>query len=191
MKISRPATFLVIPFLLLCISSCSGINLDKVLGELNRNPGSGTYIAGVPFYPQDEQMCGPASVASVLGYYGRPTLLEEASDDLHNHKIKGTLPVDLYIYAKDKGFDASYYKGGLDDLREKLSSRRPLILFLNLGYDAYPVGHYIVAVGYNDTLGAVVAHSGMDAEDVLTYNELTEAWSKTGYSTLLITPKVD
>ncbi|MBI5344154.1 MAG: hypothetical protein HZB83_02270 [Deltaproteobacteria bacterium] len=97
--------------------------------------------------------------------------------------------MDLLIYAKDKGFDAAYYDGSMNDLREKLRERRPLILFLNMGFESYPIGHYIVVVGYNDRMEAVIAHSGLNREEVWRYPDLLRRWEKTGYGTLLITPR--
>jgi ABC-type bacteriocin/lantibiotic exporter with double-glycine peptidase domain len=132
-------------------------------------------------------MCGPAALASVIGYYSNAVGIEEVAREVYNERLEGTLPIDLFIHAKELGFGAEYYKGGMADLFEKLLESRPLILFLNLGVEAYPVGHYIVAVGYNDKLGVVLAHSGVEPMKVYSYERLIGSWSKTGYATLLIT----
>jgi len=161
---------------------CAGTN-QLAKGPL---PG-GLLIEGVPFFTQDEYMCGPAALASVIGYYGSGRGMDEVAGEVYSKKIKGTLPMDLLIFAKEKGFEAKYYRGSVEDVRESLKRREPLILFLNLGYDFYPVGHYIVAVGIDE--GAVYAHSGTEKEKAFTLGELEKAWSKTGYSTLLVRPK--
>ncbi|MBI4949133.1 MAG: hypothetical protein HY955_03200, partial [Deltaproteobacteria bacterium] len=124
----------------------------------------------------------------LVAYWGAPgaTDIDEAIIEVYQTKLKGTLPIDMLLFAKDKGMDAAYYKGGFDDLREKIAQKTPLILFLNLGFESYPVGHYIVVVGYSDISGMVIAHSGMDKERAYTYGELEKVWSKTNYSTLLI-----
>lgn len=152
-------------------------------------PAGGLYVEGVPFFPQDEYMCGPAALASVIGYYGADAGMEDVAKEVYSEKLKGTLPMDLLIYARDRGFEAKYYKGSLNDLKESLSRREPLILFLNLGYSFYPVGHYVVAVGMDEGGGIVFAHSGTKKEQAFTFKELEKAWSKTGYSTLLVRPK--
>lgn len=182
---STPSVILLF-FLLL---GCGRINHDGVIRDIGINPGSGFYLSGVPFFPQNEYMCGPAALASVVGYWGKDAEMKDVAKEVYQEKLKGTLPLDLLIYAKEKGFEAAYYKGSLSDLREKISSGTPLILFLNLGYDFYPVGHYIVVVGYNDRMEAVVAHSGMNREEVFTYRELLGSWEKTNFSTLLVRPK--
>jgi ABC-type bacteriocin/lantibiotic exporter with double-glycine peptidase domain len=160
-----------------------------VHADTARPPIGGPYIEGVPFYPQNEYMCGPAALASVIGYYGSASGMEDVAAEVYSEKLKGTLPMDLLIYAREKGFEAKYYKGSFSGLKESLSRGEPLILFLNLGYGFYPVGHYIVAIGMDEKAGVVFAHSGMKKEDRFTMKELEKSWSKTGYSTLLVRPK--
>lgn len=159
-----------------------------ILG-IKANPGSGAYIENVPFFPQDELMCGPAALASVIGYWGADGSMREVANKVYEEKLGGTLPIDLVIFAKEKGFMAAFYSGGLEDLKRNLSKGIPLILFLNLGLREYPVGHYIVAVGYSDAAGVVLAHSAMNKEEVFTYQRLEKLWSKTNYSTIAAVPR--
>lgn len=170
------------------LTACGGPAREAVLKDIRDNPGAGAFIKDVPFYPQNDSMCGPAAIASVTGFYGDKATLGEAARGVYLAKLKGTLPVDLLIYAKEKGFNARYYQGGFEDLKARISEGRPLILFLNLGFESYPVGHYITAVGFDDGLKAVIAHSGMNKEEVFTYERLAIMWEKTGYATLLVTP---
>lgn len=166
--------------------ACGHIDNRAVIDAARKDSTAGAYIEGVPFFAQDEFMCGPASLASVIAYWGKDTGLEEVAKATYHDRLKGTLPVDMLIYAKDKGFEAEYYEGSLEDLKKRLSEGTPVILFLNLGYDFYPVGHYIVVVGYNERMRSIIAHSGMDREEAFTYARLEKAWSKTNRSTLLV-----
>ncbi len=178
-------------FTIFTVAGCGGPGLRAVMENLDANPAHGVLIEAVPFFPQPqgELMCGPAALASVMGYYGDAGSMAAVAREVYHEKLKGTLPIDLFIYAKEKGFKAEYYKGGMEDLKVRLSQSTPLILFLNLGLKAYPVGHYIVAVGYNEILGVVLAHSGLEEAKVYGYGRLLSSWSKTGFATLLVTPK--
>ncbi|TAN61711.1 peptidase C39 [bacterium] len=184
---TAPLTAFVI--LLLALYACSAPGRGVVISDLRQNPGAGRVIDNVPFFPQSDYMCGPAALASVMGYYGGNDGISDVARQVYQERLKGTLPIDLAIYAKERGFEVNYYSGGLDDLKEKLSAGVPLILFLNLGFKSYPVGHYITALGYNDNLKVVLAHSGIVKEDVFTYKKLLDAWQKTGFATLHLTPK--
>ncbi|MEE9615093.1 MAG: hypothetical protein V3W31_09160, partial [Thermodesulfobacteriota bacterium] len=110
---------------------------------------------------------------------------------VYTEKLKGSLSMDMLIYAKEKGLDAEFYRGGLEDLKARIREGRPLILFLNLGHELYPVGHYVVVLGYNDKMEVVIAHSGKKSEEVLPYRSFLRSWEKTGFSTLLIKPGED
>lgn len=154
-----------------------------------KRPAASAYIEGVPFFSQNEYMCGPAALASVMGYHGQTAGMIDVAKEVYSVKLKGTLPMDLLIYAKGKGFEAKYYRGSLEDLKASLERKEPLILFLNLGYSFYPVGHYVVAVGMSEDRSVVFAHSGTEKEKAFAVKELDRAWSKTGYSTLQVKPK--
>ncbi|WKZ33369.1 MAG: cysteine peptidase family C39 domain-containing protein [Thermodesulfobacteriota bacterium] len=179
---------LFLSVLLLFISGCAPAR-DAVLESLRADPAAGAYIEGVPFFPQDEYLCGPAALAGVMAFYGAEESMDGVAGAVYNEKLRGTLPMDLLVYARDRGFETSYYKGGFKDLSERVGKGEPLILFLNLGYDIYPVGHYIVAVGIREKDGVVLAHSGTEREKVYGMKELQKAWSRTGYSTLLVRPE--
>lgn len=175
--------------LALLLAGCGAPRSFAVLKDISEYPAGAAYISSVPFYPQNDHMCGPSSLASVIGYYGRGAGMAEVAREVYSARLKGTLPVDLLIYARDRGFEADYYSGSLDDLRKNVSGKRPLIIFLNLGLESYPVGHYVVITGYDDRLKVVVAHSGPVKDEVFSYDDLLKDWGKTGFSTLLITPK--
>ncbi|MFQ5735993.1 MAG: C39 family peptidase [Thermodesulfobacteriota bacterium] len=176
--------------LFLALASCATVERGALIRAVEERPGSGAYIEDVPFFPRTGHMCGPAALASVVSYWsGEGADPEEIASDVYVERLKGTLPMDMLIYAREQGFDASYYNGGMDDLKEKVFAGFPLILFLNLGLRSVPVGHYVVVVGYSDPLASVLVHSGLKGEGVMGYAELERAWSKTGHSTLLIRPK--
>ena len=73
-------------------------------------------------------------------------------------------------------------------MKKRVREGTPPILFLNLGLDIYPVGHYIVVTGFSDPDGVIIAHSGREKDKVMTYRELIDSWKKTDFSTLLVTP---
>ncbi|MEK7679899.1 MAG: C39 family peptidase [Deltaproteobacteria bacterium] len=189
MKRFRLITVLVAACLL-ALSGC-GPRRAAVLKALNQGRARGVLIKGVPGFIQDKFMCGPASLASVMSFYGEQTGPDEIAQTAYLEGLKGTLMIDLLLYAKSKGFNASYYRGGIADLKEKLRDGKPLILFLNTGYGLTAKGHYITVFGYSDSADAVVAHTGIEKEAVLGYKELVSTWKTTNFSTLLITPRAE
>ncbi len=177
---------------ILSLASCTAITGGSVTRDIKDHPENGAFIEGVPFFPQDTSMCGPAALASVIGYWGYQGAsagMDDIAQKVYHERLKGTLPVDMLIYAKELGYDTSFYSGGLDDLKKRISEKTPLILFINTGYALYPRGHYIVVTGYNEKMHMVTAHSAMNENEPFSYERLLNAWSKTDYSTLLIRPR--
>ena len=142
----------------------------------------------VPFYANTSDQCGPAALASVLSFWGAATEPETLRSELYRAKLRGSLPLDLTLAARRRGFKAAMYEGGLDDLRRRLDAGRPLVAFLNVGFELLPQGHFVVVTGYDDARGGVVMHSGTDAGRFLAYGRLEKLWRRTGRLTLLVEP---
>lgn len=170
-------------------TGCSTLSAENIKKSAAASRETAAYVEGVPFFPQSESMCGPAAIASVMGYFMASLTMEDVAKEVYNERWKGTLPIDLVIYAKVKGFDAEFYRGGLPDLKKNIRAKTPLILFIDAGLGIFPLGHYIVATGYSDEFESITAHSGTDRDAVFTYAELLRAWQRTGYSTILMRPK--
>jgi ABC-type bacteriocin/lantibiotic exporter with double-glycine peptidase domain len=146
------------------------------------------YISDVPFFPQSKYQCGPASLASVLNYHGCLITPEEIAEAIYEKQLKGTLNVDLFLFARRMGFNASAFKGSISDLKDSISKERPLIVFQDLGYPLLPVRHFSVVIGYDDAKGILVLHSGKRKNKVISYERFLRSWAKMDYWTLLILP---
>ena len=144
----------------------------------------------VPFFPQEKNQCGPASLASILQFYGIETTPDEISNEIYLPRIKGTLNIDLVFYARSKGMNAEAYHGDMADLKKRISEERPLLLFLNLGLKVFPAGHYIVVTGFDDKDKIIYAHSGSASDKPIRYSEFIRAWERGDFWTLLVTPKI-
>ncbi len=184
-----PSPLPLIPsFLALAILLTGCATLSTEMGKGDAEVVSRALIDDVPFFPQEKHYCGPASLAAVLSFYGPSLNQRDIANEAYLPDLEGTLPIDMLLYAKGRGFNATYYSGGMDDLKEQLALGRPAILFLNLGYGFAPAGHYIVAVGYDDTSSKVIAHSGRVREQSFSYKRLERLWGRNNFATLLILP---
>ncbi len=146
-------------------------------------------ISGVPFFPQEKYQCGPASLASVLTYWGQEVSLEVLSDEIYLPKLKGTLPMDLEQAARARGLVTRSYRGSLADLRNHIALGHPIIAFLNLGSKIFPKGHFVVVTGYDDQNRQIVTHSITEPNKGVAYDRFVEEWAKVDFWTLLILPK--
>jgi ABC-type bacteriocin/lantibiotic exporter with double-glycine peptidase domain len=156
----------------------------------NGAPGiNGWYVSGVPFYPQLAYQCGPASLAAVLNYWGGRVTPDEIATAIYSPRLKGTLSLDMWQYARAQQFQADMRSGSLEDLEALVHANIPVIAFLNLGYDWLPGGHFVVVVGLDPEKGSVITYSGKEQNSRIPYDRFLKAWRKTNFWTLVVRPK--
>ena len=186
--------------LLACLSAiagCIGVDSSRVRASIALETGlkNSAYINGVVLISPDSDgessryYCGPTALASVLSFYGLEVDINQVVKEIYRPELKGAITMDIFLYAKERGLQTDLYRGTMEDLKDRIRRGVPLILFVDMGYDFYPMGHYIVPVGFSDDYGVVLAHSGSDEALPISYKKLLRAWKKTGYSTILIRPK--
>jgi len=161
--------------------SCSSVSV-----RLDSRP---VIIDRVPFYPQEDYQCGPASLAAVLNYWHVDTTPEEIARSIYSRSAGGTLNVEMVFYPQEKGLDAFQYSGGLDDLREKIDAGYPLIVLVDYGWSLFQVNHFMVVVGYND--GGIIVNSGKEEKKFIPEDSFLKAWERTRFWTLLIRQKTE
>jgi predicted double-glycine peptidase len=173
--------FHIISVLILLSSGCVSLGVAPEA----RKQGALRVIRNVPFFPQEDYQCGPASLASLLNYRGVSVTPDEVAETIYSRSAKGTLNMDMILYAQSRGLEASQYSGGLDDLREKIDSDQPLIVLVDYGFSVLQANHFMVVIGYGE--GGVVANSGREEKKYIPMSDFLKSWKKTGYRTLLIT----
>jgi len=163
--------------------SCAGQPASEI------KTGFSSHRLVVPFFADNTDQCGPATLASVLTYWGVSTQPGILKKEVYLPLLRGTLPIDMLLGAQAYGMKAESYKGSLDNIKSELESGHPLIAFLNLGYKLFPQGHYIVITGYDDQQQGLYIHSGLEQNKFLSYERFFRDWKKTGQWTLLVLPK--
>ena len=141
-------------------------------------------IAGVPFLPQEDDTCGPSSLAMVLGFLGQDVDTAEIVRETRTEGLKGTLITDLAGAARRRGFAAEVADLDLPRLRERISAGVPVILLVDLGIWNWSRPHYLVAYGW--TPEGVVAHSGREQGKVIPFSTLDSQWAKMGRLAILV-----
>jgi len=145
------------------------------------------YIEHVPFYPQETYQCGPASLAGVLNYWGVDVTPDDIAREIFSESARGTLNIDMVLYAQSKGLQANYYRGNIEDIQRNISCGFPMIVLVDFGFMLYQANHFMVIVGYNEN--SVVVNSGKYQGRLLSWKDFKKAWGKANYWTLFIAPK--
>jgi len=144
-------------------------------------------IPNVPFHPQEEFQCGPASLAGILNYWGVDVSPEKVASEIYSKSAKGTLNIDMVLYAEKRGLKAKQYRGSLEDIKNKIDSRYPLMVLVDEGFLAYQRNHFMVVIGYGED--GIVANSGREQHKLISFKDFLRSWERAKFWTLLITPK--
>src|SRR6185295_14630508 len=84
----------------------------------------------VPFFHQQTNGCGAASVAMVMHYWERQQPPERVYQRLYNADQKGILLSDMKRYLEESGFRAFTLRGEWNDIEQHLAKGRPIIVSL-------------------------------------------------------------
>lgn len=168
-------------FLLLFATLLSCSTHDRVRGD------SGRVLEGVPFYPQERYQCGPASLASVLNYWGVKVSPEEIASDIYSKTAKGTLDIDMLSYVAGKGLDADISAGGMEYIIRSIDEGYPLIVLVDYGFWVYQQGHFMVVVGYDSN--GIIVNSGSERLKHIPSGDFLKVWEKTNFWTLSVKRK--
>ncbi len=148
---------------LLMVSSCQKNETEEitddspdasnyyVLDVLSR-PGPGKKLLSVNSYQQTtEYTCGPASVISLLQYYGLHGDEMSIASEMGTSTTTGTTPAQMAGWLNTHGFIASWHQNGtLELLRNNLESGIPtLVEWSDWG------GHWVLVIGYDTRNTAV------------------------------------
>ena len=144
-------------------------------------------LLDVPFVRQKDDFCGPASLSSVLKFYGTDIDQEEIAKEIYSPTLKGTLIIDLKRYAQSLGFKSDVRRGSLEELKSYINRGYPVIVLVDLGKFFVSAPHYMVVVGYDEE--HIVAHTGYKANQRLSYEDFNRIWSKMGNVMLVLHPK--
>ena len=146
-------------------------------------------IKGVPFYPQLKDFCGPASLASIINYWGGNVSQEEIGKRIFRKELKGSLSIDMLLYVREKGFNADIIRGDIESVKKEIRENRPVLAFLNVGFKWFPRWHYLVIFGYDDLKKTVLTHSGRKEVKTFKYTDFLNKWKDTDYWGLTIMPQ--
>ncbi len=144
------------------------------------------FIPGVPFLQQQEETCGPSSLAMMLRFLGGNQTTAELMAETRTEALRGALITDLATAAKRRGFSAAIVDLDLARLKASIDSGTPAILLVDQGFLVYSVPHYLVAYGY--TADGVIVHTGKTSGAVIAAKTLDAQWARMGRLALIVSP---
>ena len=145
---------------------------------------AGATVLDVPYLTQDELLCGGASAAMVLRYWGMQRVLPTDFSHLVSRSAGGMRAGDLAVYLSDLGWDPILFSGRFEEVRRHVRLGRPVITLIEVEGGRF---HYVVVTG---ELGEqlVVHDPAASPFQLMSRTSLQIAWKRTGGLSLLVLP---
>ena len=145
-------------------------------------------LPDVPFFPQDEYYCGPATLAMVLNAAGVKVSSDALVEQVYTPGRKGSLQVEMLAAARRNGMVAYVLEPELSHVLREVAAGTPVVALENHGLKWYPLWHYSVLVGYDLERREAIQHSGRDARKVLPLGLFEFLWKTEGRWAMVAVP---
>ena len=165
---------------------CVGTQSEQIISSRGALPAFAE-IERVPFYPQEQYYCGPASLAMALGWSGVSLAPDDVAAQVYTAGRQGTFAPDIVAAARRNGRLAVEVRE-LDDLLAELAAGHPAIVFQNLRLSVFPQWHFAVAIGYDLNQRQLILRSGTTRRLVVPLDAFENTWRRADYWALVVLP---
>lgn len=143
-------------------------------------------IAAVPFFPQTENQCGPAAMATVLAHGGVAVTPEPLERQIYLPARQGSLQVEMLAAPRRWGRVGYLLAPRYADVLREVAAGNPVILLQDVG-EFFTQWHYAVLTGFDYERGDLYLRSGTDARLVMPFTAFERSWMKSGYWAMVVT----
>lgn len=158
------------------MAGCSTVSWRPPLAAREALPRQAE-VADVPFFQQERDHCGPASLAMVLAWSGVAVRPDDLVPQVYTPGREGTLRTDMLAAARRHG-QLAVPVTTLSDLLAEVAAGHPVLVFQNLGLHWIPRWHFAVAVGYDLDARAIVLRSGTQARHTTSLRTFELTWAR-------------
>ena len=134
----------------------------------------------VPFFPSDDDQCGPAALATVLNHQGVRVDPARLRPQVYLPGRKGSLQAEVLALPARYGLLAVRLPASPAGLLRELAAGHPVLVLQNLGLDSLPQWHYAVLVGYDLDRREVYLRSGDRRRRVRGWDLFLASWMRAG-----------
>ena len=135
----------------------------------------------VPFHPQDDLLCGPATLAMVAQAAGSSVTPEQLTPQVYLPGRQGALQTEMLAATRRQGLVAYPLAPNLLAVLTEVASGHPVLVLQNLSLPFKPMWHYAVVVGYDRSKQQVVLHSGTTARLVMPMSTFENTWARSSH----------
>ena len=163
------------------LSGCASVQVDALNQHWPADVPAVAQLANVPFFPQEDYECGPASLAMVLQSAGVPVTPEQLVDQVYLPGRQGTLQTELLVATRRHGLPAYVLQPTVEAVLREVAAGNPVLVFQNLSLPIYPVWHYAVVTGFDRARNVLVLHSGRTEQLEMSLFAFERTWARGHY----------
>ncbi len=145
-------------------------------------------LDSVPFFPQKDYQCGPASLATAMVYGGAAVSPDDLVDKVYLPQRGGSLQVEMLAAARRYGLVSWQLAPRFGDLLREVQAGTPVITMQDYGTWPIHYWHYAVVVGFDRDTGKAVLRSGEKRRLEIPFAVLEYTWKESAYWAMVAVP---
>jgi predicted double-glycine peptidase len=165
----------------LVLGGCASVQVEALTQHWPADVPAAAQLGNVPFFPQEDYECGPASLAMVLQSAGVQVTPEQLVDQVYLPGRQGTLQTELLVATRRHGLPAYVLQPTVEAVLREVAAGNPVLVFQNLSLPIYPVWHYAVVTGFDRARNVLVLHSGRTAQLEMSLFAFERTWARGHY----------
>jgi tetratricopeptide (TPR) repeat protein len=160
------------------ISGCSSLGITPRISSLPQEIPRKSELVETPFFPQQQNHCGPAALATLLQHRRITVSPESLSRLTYLPKLKGSLQIELTATARQHEVVVYPLSGTLNDLLREIAAGNPVLILQNLAFSWFPRWHYAVVIGYDLEREWVIMRSGREQRWITAFPTFMNTWNR-------------
>ena len=151
----------------------------------------GVSLPAVPFFPQQDNWCGPAALASLLVHAGVSVTPEQLAPQVFLPGRQGSLNLELLAASRRQGLMPYVLPGDSNTLLQELAAGHPILVLLDLGLPPLSRWHYAVLTGYDSASREFLLISGEQANGRIEWTVFQRLWARgQNWAMLVVAPGI-
>lgn len=142
-------------------------------------------LDAVPFFPQDEFQCGPASLAMVLAHSGVAVLPEALVGQVWLPSRQGSLQLEMLATPRRHGRVGYRLAPRYADLLREVAAGNPVVVLQDVG-PLLPQWHYAVVNGFDYATGTIYLRSGLQVRQAMSFSAFERTWLAGKYWAMVV-----
>lgn len=185
---STPAMAGFFVCIVFALTGCVTQQANRLLLEWPVDIPAKIKISDIPFFPQEDYECGPASLAMLFQSAGVNVLPEQLQGQVYLPGRKGSLQVEMLVASRRNELVGYLLAPNLEFIFREVSAGNPVLIFQNLSLPIYPIWHYAVVIGFDRDRNVLILHSGRTPNLEMSFFTFERTWTRGGNWAMVALP---